>query len=414
MNAICRVCQKPFDITEDDLQFYQKVSPVITGIRYDIPPPVWCPDCRQMRRLTFRNERTLYERSCDVCHKNIVSSYPSDVPFPVYCTTCYWSDRWDGKEYGMDFDFHKTFAENFSILQQRTPRIASMVLQSCHNSDYTNWSDELKHCYLIYASSRCEDCYYSSLLVNCKNCMDCQNCTGCQLCFECISSNDCYHGLFLQYCANVNDSAFCFGCQGCDHCLFCSNLRKASYCISNKPVSKEQFERIWRQTLEYWTPLKKAREMFHEQKQHVFRKAANIVQCEQSTGNNLIGCKNALSCFDSTNLEDCKFVTYGVNLKDCYDLYAVVDNTQLSYEIMSVNGGYHVLFCTACWDGCNDLIYCDLLKSATSCFGCIALKRDSYCILNKQYTINTYRAHQRNQAHILDQMSVCPFPVNLF
>jgi len=60
----CRVSKKAFEITEEDLAFYDKISPVFNGTKYSIPPPTLSPDERLRRRWTFRNERSLYNNRC--------------------------------------------------------------------------------------------------------------------------------------------------------------------------------------------------------------------------------------------------------------------------------------------------------------------------------------------------------------
>jgi hypothetical protein len=62
---VCNHCNTKFDITDKDLEFYEKISPIFNDKKYSIPTPTLCPDCRQQRRLTFRNERKLYKRKCD-------------------------------------------------------------------------------------------------------------------------------------------------------------------------------------------------------------------------------------------------------------------------------------------------------------------------------------------------------------
>ena len=49
----CENCQKQFEITSEDLRFYDKVSPVFNGVKYQIPAPTLCPDCRPNRNITF-------------------------------------------------------------------------------------------------------------------------------------------------------------------------------------------------------------------------------------------------------------------------------------------------------------------------------------------------------------------------
>jgi len=75
MNKTCRQCSHSFETTEEDLKFYDKVSPVFNGKKYLIPPPTLCPDCRQQRRLAFRNEHSLYTRNCDATKTRLISMY---------------------------------------------------------------------------------------------------------------------------------------------------------------------------------------------------------------------------------------------------------------------------------------------------------------------------------------------------
>ena len=42
----CQHCRKDFNLTEEDLQFFKEVSPVIAGKTFLIPAPKLCGDCR--------------------------------------------------------------------------------------------------------------------------------------------------------------------------------------------------------------------------------------------------------------------------------------------------------------------------------------------------------------------------------
>src|SRR3989339_1775037 len=108
MKKICKNCKKDFEIEKKDLDFYARV---------DSPTPNYCPECRAQRRLAFRNERTLYKRNCDLCQKGIISLYPTNTSFPVYCHDCWWGDSWDAKNFGMDYNPSKTFFGQFTQLQ---------------------------------------------------------------------------------------------------------------------------------------------------------------------------------------------------------------------------------------------------------------------------------------------------------
>jgi len=58
---VCKQCQSSFDITDKDLEFYDKISPVIKGKKYQIPAPRTCPECRRQLRLLQQNARKLYK-----------------------------------------------------------------------------------------------------------------------------------------------------------------------------------------------------------------------------------------------------------------------------------------------------------------------------------------------------------------
>lgn len=128
---ICRHCQTSFPITDKDMEFYEKVSPTFgsppdkggRGVKkFLIPPPTLCPDCRQQRRLSFRNERKLYKRKCDATGKDIVSIYSPDKPFKVYHQDYWWSDAWDPMDYGREFDFERSAMEQMGELLREVPR----------------------------------------------------------------------------------------------------------------------------------------------------------------------------------------------------------------------------------------------------------------------------------------------------
>jgi hypothetical protein len=93
-------------------------------IKYLIPSPTLCPDCRQQRRLSFRNERKLYKRKCDFSGKDIISIYSPDKPYKVYDQEIWWSDKWEALDYGKEFDFSRTAFEQFDELMKEVPRLA--------------------------------------------------------------------------------------------------------------------------------------------------------------------------------------------------------------------------------------------------------------------------------------------------
>ena len=162
-NKNCQNCHRKFEITEKDLEFYKKIN---------VPEPTFCPECRQIRRMVWRNERTLYQNTCGLCGKNIITLYSKDKPFKVYCYDCYHGDKWDPMSYGREIDFSRPFLEQFRELQLEVPRLYAFVFNNV-NSEYTNGSAFNKNGYLLFVSDHNEDSAYSYSIFNCKDSFDC-------------------------------------------------------------------------------------------------------------------------------------------------------------------------------------------------------------------------------------------------
>lgn len=378
----CLQCSKTFQIDERDTVYYGRIG---------VPEPTRCPDCRQQRRAAWRNERKLYSGQCQLCRQPMVSLYAPDSPYTVYCQDCWWGDGWDGLRYGRDYDFSKPFFEHYRTLQLQVPRIALFNLHST-NSAYTNHSANNKNCYMGVAMGQCEDCLYGMWVTNSRNCLDCLYVENCELCYECSYCEQCYQTLFSQHCQTAKDSMFCFECRDIDHCLGCVQLQHKEYYILNKPVTQAEFERTKQQLLSDPTQFTIFQASWEELKLKAPRRHSLQVQCEQSTGNDLYHCKNVLASYNCRDSEDCKYMfDLGCNKDsmDCYEHGWLVPS-QLCYEAHAGMGGYNFRFTNICADS-RDLTYCDLcFQGSANLFGCIGLKKQSFCILNKQYAEADY------------------------
>ena len=130
MDKNCKQCGGGFEVTDDDLDLLKRISPKLN-------PPKFCFHCRLQRKLSFRNERYLYKRKCDLCDKSIISYFDDKVQFPVYCVECWWRDDWDPMEYGRDYDFSRSFFNQFKDLLKVVPKCGMLHLNS-ENCDYNS------------------------------------------------------------------------------------------------------------------------------------------------------------------------------------------------------------------------------------------------------------------------------------
>ncbi|MBN2095991.1 hypothetical protein JW752_01170 [Candidatus Peregrinibacteria bacterium] len=401
----CKQCQSSFDVTDQDRKHYQKIG---------VPEPTLCPDCRQQRRACFRNERNFYHRKCDATGKEMVSMYRPEIKTMVYGPSYWWGDGWDPLEYGKDFDFSRPFFEQFRELQAVVPRL-SLYGKANENSDYTTHTDHAKNCYLCVDVGFAEDIYYSKYIVHCRDLTDCYQLEKSDQCYESCYSVGTHHSKFIYLADGSTDSDFLYNCKGVKNSLMCWNLRQKQYCIENKQYSKEDYQKFLKQyDTGSYSNLQKYITRYQELIQKAVRKPAELISCEDCSGDYLYNCKNvhnSFSCFDSWDARysyDCCY------LRDSYDVYESGFDCEQQYECHACNRGKFLIGCSVCYD-VSDLRYCEMCHNSEYLFGCIGLRHKKYCILNKQYSKEEY---EKMVPRIIEHMKKTGewgqfFPVNL-
>lgn len=355
-----------------------------------LPTPTKCPTCRMQRRFAWRNERKLHYRKCDLTGKQMVSIYPAKSPYVVYDQHEWYSDKWNARDYEMDYDFSRPFFDQFNELMLKVPKI-SLFTSRNENSDYTNGAQQDKNCYMIFVSDHDEDCYFSYAIDSCKDSIDCMNCYNSELLLECIDCSDCYNVCYSQKSHNCRDSYFLSDCKGCNNCFGCFGLRSKEYHIFNQPLSREEYlVKIEKLNLGRQDNIERMKEMmdeqFKRQQVHQFYDGNNN---ENVTGDHIVGCKNCVECYDSGDLEDCGYLIFSFKSKDCYDGHVVVDKCELCYETVSTINQYNTQF-TFLGFYSKNCMYLDHSMHCQDCFGCSGLKNEQYCILNKKYSKEDY------------------------
>jgi len=394
MKQTCVESGQEFEVDEQDLAFYDKISPVFAGEKYLIPPPTLSPRFRLKRRLAFSNQIYVYHRKCSWSGRLIYSMFPEDAPFPVIENDTWWGDSWDAVSYGRDYDFSRTFFEQYEELRNEVPHFARSVLR-VENSDYTNNASDIKNCYLIFNTSNAEDCMYCESVWNSRDCVDCTFSPFSELCYDCLMCTRCYNVQSSQISEDCQDSYFLLNCRSCSHCFGCVNLRHASYCIFNQEYSKQEYEATLASfEIHTHTGRTQAAEECRSFWQEHPRPHAVTLHTEDVTGNYI---SEARDVQDSFLISQCENLRYCFNLrdgiKDCYDYSSFGRKAELVYE--SCRCGidfYRCLFCFTSYSVCSDLYYCMLCVSSKDCFGCVGVRNKQHCIFNKQYTKAEYES----------------------
>jgi hypothetical protein len=391
----CQNCKKDFTIESEDFNFYEKIK---------VPPPTFCLGCRRQRRFTWRNERVLYKRICDLCQKSTISMHPQDSSFPIYCRECWYSDKWDPTSYGRDYDFSKPFFEQFNDLLKVIPRMA-IFQRNVINSDFSNMIGECKNVYLsISVVLGCENIFYSWGIDKSFNIFDSHNVKESDSCYQNIEGEKNYNSQYLKLSRNCMDSYFLVDCVNCHNCILSSNLRNKEFYFRNKQLSKEEyFKEIEKLNL----GSRKSRELVIKEFSDICKKAiyrySNIIRSVKSTGNNLINVKNCTNCFDVHDAENVKNAYRAFLEKDSMEIdYAGKGELMYEYITGAIND-YNVKFSCSAFDTVQNAEYVENCITSSNIFGCISLKKKEYAILNKVYSKKEYENLIREiKKHMMD------------
>ena len=375
---ICQNCKKEFLIEKEDFNFYEKIK---------VPPPTFCSDCRLQRRLMVRNERNMYHRECGLCKKSIISMYSTDKPFPVYCSPCWWSDKWDSTQYGVDYNFKETFFSQFQKIFNKVPRPA-LIASNIKNCDYCNYFADGKDCYLCFGSINVENCLYGSPYES-KYCVDTYLARECEYCYECIDCEKLSNSIFAQDCSNSFDLIYCFDCKNCQDCIGCVGLRGQKYNIFNRPYSKEEYIKKRNELLSNGhNGFEEINKKFQALKLTVPHIYSTFIQSINFSGNHVMHSKDVKDCFD---IKRCKDTSYCIRMIDGKDVYDAnyCEFMELCYEYIGFWKTNQTNFSNTFGDS-NNLTYADFCSGSSNLFGCIGLRSKHYYILNKQYTKEEY------------------------
>ncbi len=381
MTTQCFQCSKTFPITDWDQAFYAKIG---------VPAPTLCPDCRQQRRLAWRNEHALYNRQCGLCQKNIISIYQPAASFTVYCHDCWWSDRWNALDYGQEIDFDRPFFEQWNELQLKVPKIALYAANN-EQSDYVNMTGYSKGCYLVFAGDYDEDCMYSTQIIKSVSCVDTLNCTESEDCYEVVDVERCYRLFFSQNCKHCTDGMFLFDCRGCTDCLFSTNLRNKRYYIFNKQYTPEAYQAKKAQIMAELVAgkLPELWQRFSDLCIKAIHRPLEQANSEEVSGDYIFNSHQSQHCYDVNGTDQCAYVYTGFHVKDLMDVCHTTD-IELGYESTSLGyQAYNCQFVMTAWTVTNCYYSAEIFHS-NDLFGCVGLSKQKFCIFNKQYSEQEY------------------------
>ncbi len=385
----CPWCSAKFEVAQEDMAFLERLSPTILGLTLQIPTPSLCPACRHQRRMTFRNDQNYYRNQCRRCKASLISIYSPDKNISILCEECYWGDGWDPLDFGREFDFSKPFFEQFAQLKAVTPRLAIFNTHS-ENSKYTVHSSRNRNCYIGSSLIECDEVNYSDFTFGGKSSQDLFGCKNVELCYECIDSQELFNCDYVNQCMSLSESYLCFDCRRGDSLVGCVGLRGKSFQILNKAASKFECEAVLKRLK---TELKFREDFtarFNELKAH-----HPYPECWGNSNEEVIGnnCSHCHDIFEGHHLLDSERIRFGHDGTGNIDSMDYTRSAlgELIYECAAAVELKFSAFCNLTYQ-CDSMLYSDNCQGGCShCFGCMSLKRERFCILNKRYTEAQYR-----------------------
>lgn len=113
------------------------------------------------------------------------------------------------------------------------------------NSDYGNHMHNNKDCYACFDASYDESCGYLYDSFHCKMSYDLTYTSlETQLTYQAVDSVTLFNCSYMMHTKNCQDSAYIFNCSGLKNCLGCVGLQNKEYCILNRQLTKEEYEKI--------------------------------------------------------------------------------------------------------------------------------------------------------------------------
>ena len=383
MKKTCKITGREFDLTQDEIEFYQKMKVPTSDIH---------PEEAFIRRVLFRNERNLYKTTDAHSGETILSVFDEDSPVKkVYEQDFYRSDDWDPKSYARDYDFSRSFFEQFKELLYDVPT-SNLTNWNSVNNEYCNFTTDNKGCYMVIGGDYNENCMFSKFNFHCKDSMDLYWSNYMELSYECIDCSKCFRTYFSQNAHDCADSWLLYNCSNCQDCFGCVNLRNKNYCIFNEQYTKEQYHEKMAE-LNPWNRdnLEALQEKFEKFRLDFPVKYADLIQCESCTGDHLSKARNCTNCFDvHDELDNLRNVAIGgFHISDIMNSDHAGHHCELivnSYALPNDNN----IIASMVLSACSYIQHSAYLSRSSNCFGCVGLRDAEYCILNKQYTKEEY------------------------
>ena len=390
----CRISGQEFVVTDKDLEFYDKVSPIFGGQKYSIPSPSLCAEERMKNIQCFINQRNLHKIKSWLSGKEIISNFWPHCPFPVYSVEEWYGDGWSAQNYGKDITFQKTFFAQFQTPLSRVPHWALSQWSNNENSEYTNHGQGNKSCYLLLTGSLNTQVYYATYVYSSLDCMDCEFIKECELCFECVDIQKCYKLFCSVDCSSCSDSFFLKSCTNCQNCFGSCNLIWKKFHIFNEDVGETKY----REFIDSYLSLSaEARKKIKKDVALLWTKSIQSsihgYSNQSVVWDYIYNSSNVWNSFEIKNAQDIKNCVSLDGASSIYDCIMSRNSEWNYYSSLVSHYASYVAFWSSVMGEGSRMYYSDSCVGASDCFACSWFhSHEHHCILNKPYSVQEYES----------------------
>jgi len=392
----CNKCKEDFILEQDDFSFYEKMK---------VPVPNICPDCRFKMRAMWRNEMSLYSgRKCGLCGKSVLSMYNPKLPFITYCYECFYSEKWDPKDYATDYDRTRPFFDQMKEFLIKVPKINLGISTGDGiniNSEYVNMAGGCKNCYLVFNTSPAEELLYSRGIKNGRDSSDIYFGVNFERCYDCVNVQESANVFYGQNVTSCVDSQFILNGSGLTNCFGCVNLRNKSNCWFNEQLSQEEYSKRIKEVKGSYKKINGFQNKFIEFSKTLPRRENNNLKTVNSTGDYLSECKNVKNSFEVAKSEDCRHLFSSKMIKDSLGTTGYGTKSEKLLEVVAT--GYCSNVIGSYWaENSSNIMYSFDLRNCQDCIGCDALRHGKYSVFNKEYSKEEY---EEIKEHIIKELT---------
>lgn len=308
-------------------------------------------------------------------------------------------------KYGKEYDFTKTFFENFSELFLSIELPNLYHVGKTENCDFVDTAVNSKNSYLsIVVAWECENVHYSFMVREYSS--DVLNSTyvikNNSIIYWCSWVVNSFQIFYSRFISNSHNIWFSSNLVGCGECLFCDNLENVTYAINNRLYEKQEY------FLEKEKILKE-KQYFDMYFQKV-SKVGNIHASKNCTGSSILASENVENGYFVNNMVNSRNVMFAGSETDwgeCYDIFIGGKGTKNNYWVVNFWWFPENVYCSSHVWFSSQIYYSMFCSDCMFCFWCIWLINKQYCIFNTQYTKEDW---EKMVERIFEKMSKEPHP----